>query len=432
MHADPQLELEKAGKLRDFYVKDISLYGAFLFCLFGFVDYFFNPNHYISLLYLRLLSAVVIMGCRFVIVRFDVRELRTLEHFVALASATCALTLFFMTYIINDLGSVYWAGLVMLVSVHGVLPSMSFRYCILLILILVLPFTVFSIASLISTGDFRHLLGPIFLNGTTFLALVGKWNIDELESKEFLARKQLQHEIENRNVIIKAKTEEALRLRTLSKQFSPQIVQGIESGAIQIDGTIERKDICAIFIDIKDSTKKVTELEPAKLEAILSMYLRDVVEVMLRNDMTIDKFLGDGVFGFTNSPIHQEDYVERAICVALQIEEHFAQQREKYESLWEGPFEYRIGIATGIASIGFYGDDKFMRAYTAIGKVINLASRLNSVSGTNEISVSGDVITALQERNSPLLASLVTTKREEQSLKGFESTKIDVWRIASK
>lgn len=212
-------------------------------------------------------------------------------------------TLFAMTLIIDDVTSVYWVGLIMLVAFLGLVGHMSFKFCLTLIICTVLPFTIYSFHKLSLTLDIRHLLGPFFLNGTTVLAIAGRWYFSSLESNEYSARNRLANEVENRDVIIESKTAESIRLRSLSKQFSPQILDGIENGTISLGGSITRKEICAIFIDIKDSTKKVTSLNTDNLEAVLSMYLKDVVEVMLSKNMTVDKFLGDGVFGFTNSPI---------------------------------------------------------------------------------------------------------------------------------
>lgn len=423
------LEQESAQKLRDFYLGPLSLYGILLFCLFGFLDYFFHPEIYNHLLYLRMVAVAAIVFAQVVIRKFQVVDFTVLRKLICFVGITNSLALFTMTWLIDDINSVYWVGLVMLVTIVGLIPAMTFKYTLSILASAVLPFTVYSLIKLLSTNDLHFLLGPIFLNGTAVLSIVGRWHLSQLEISEYSVRTQLASEIENRDRIIDIKTTEGLRLKTLSKQFSPQIVEGIENGTIKLDGSIQRKEICALFIDIKDSTKKVSVLAPEVLEKILSLYMKDVVEIMLKKDMTIDKFLGDGVFGFTNSPIDQADYLERAVEVALGIQEHFILHQKTYEDLWQGPFEYRMGIASGVASIGFYGDDKYMRSYTAIGKVINLASRLNGAAETNEIVVTGEIIDGLKKRNSPLLDQLRLSQKPTQVLKGFESNILEIWKI---
>ena len=430
METRRSLTEESAIKLRDFYLGPLSIYGTLLFCLFGLLDYFYYPDKYLDLLYLRVIAVGAILLAQIIIRKFQIVDFQIIQYILGVVGVVTSLSLFAMTWLIDDVTSVYWAGLIMIVSIMGILPAMSFRFSLMIILFAVIPFSIYSLSKLVVTNDLRHLLGMIFLNGTAILSLVGRWHLTKLEISEYSLRTQLAHEIENRDQIIAVKTQETLRLKTLSKQFSPQIVQGIEDGTIKLDGSIQRKGICAVFIDIKDSTKKVSELSSENLERILSMYMKDVVEIMLMNDMTVDKFLGDGVFGFTNSPIEQEDYIERAIEVALNIQHHFKLNQKVYEELWQGPFEYRIGIASGVASIGFYGDDKYMRSYTAIGKVINLASRLNGVADTNEIAASGEVVAFLKKNNSPLLDRVHLVEAPRQTLKGFEANTVEIWKIA--
>lgn len=426
------MEEESAIRLRDFYLGPASIYGPVLFCLFGFLDYFFYPEKYTTLLFLRFVAISGILLLNLVIRKYDIIDYGKLQWSIGAVTLLTGGSLFMMTWLINDVTAVYWVGLIMLVSLLGLVGHMTFKFCLALIVCTVLPFTIYSFFKLSLSLDLRHLLGPFFLNGTAVLAIAGRWHFSSLERKEYYLRNQLANEVENRDVIIESKTAEAIRLRSFSKQFSPQIVEGIENGTISLSGSITRKEICAIFIDIKDSTKKVASLNTDNLEAVLSMYLKDVVEVMLSKNMTVDKFLGDGVFGFTNSPIEQEDFIERALEVVLAIQDLFHQKRDTYQKLWGDPFEYRIGVAVGVASIGFYGDDKYMRSYTAIGKVINLASRLNGAAETNEVVVSGEVVKRMKDRNSGLSRRLDFMRKPDQTLKGFESSPIEIWHLKPK
>lgn len=422
------LAVEATNKLRDFYKGPITLFGVFLFTIFGTLDYFFYPTKFQILFSLRLAVVAIVLVVN-VLLRLEFAKGQSwVLGGMSVAALAAGLSLFAMTWIIDSDTAVYWVGLLLLVTLLGLIPSLPFRLCVLLILFTVLPFTLYAMAKLALEQDLRYLLGIFFLNGTAVLAIGGRWHVGKLEKREFELRMQLADEIENRGVIIERKTAEALRLRSFSKQFSPQIVAAIEDGSIQLDGPPVRKEICAIFVDIKDSTKKVATLGPDSLEKVLSMYLTDVAEIMLSRDMTIDKFLGDGVFGFTNSPKSQDDFVERALDVALAIKHHFEVKREIYASLWTEPLEFRIGIALGVASIGFYGDERHLRSFTAIGKVINLASRLNGVAEVNGISLSGEVVEHLRMRDAQLHNRLDLEVTDRRALRGFDES-VEVWKL---
>lgn len=120
----------------------------------------------------------------------------------------------------------------------------------------------------------------------------------------------------------------------LSKQFSPQIIQGIKSGQYSLSSKVHRSKIYALFVDIKDSTIKFSTLNRDDLQKIISMYMEDVMGVFLKYDITIDKFLGDDVMGFTNDPVSQSDYLERAILAAIEIKNKISLKQEIYSRFW--------------------------------------------------------------------------------------------------
>ena len=98
--------------------------------------------------------------------------------------------------------------------------------------------------------------------------------------------------------------------------------------------------------------------------------------MLLKYDITVDKFLGDGVLGFSNAPIAHKDYVERVITAATEILHRLEMREEDYSAVWGEKLKVTIGIAVGRANIGFYGSDDSVKSYTALGPVVNLASRL--------------------------------------------------------
>src|SRR5690606_8430957 len=127
----------------------------------------------------------------------------------------------------------------------------------------------------------------------------------------------------------------------------------------------------------------------------IAMFMEDTMRSLLKYDVTIDKFLGDGVLAFSNAPIARHDYVMRLVESAVAIRERVLNRSSQYRDHWGDEFQIRIGIAEGEARVGFYGSQEYFKSYTAIGEVVNLASRLCGFAGPNKIVASREVIDLL-------------------------------------
>ena len=120
--------------------------------------------------------------------------------------------------------------------------------------------------------------------------------------------------------------------------------------------------------------------------------MKDVMTTFLKYDITIDKFMGDGVLAFSNAPSEQKNYVDRVLQAALEVLKKLEENNKIYADYWKEPMKVHMGMAQGTVRVGFFGDEQIHRSYTAIGQVVNLASRLCSVSGENELLVSKSVV----------------------------------------
>jgi class 3 adenylate cyclase len=264
-----------------------------------------------------------------------------------------------------------------------------------------------------------------FIAATVTISLVVRHFTERLRSRELNARQQLEVELASREAIIQTKTAEALRLQTLSKQFSPQVVHAIQSGKLNLVESVHRREICAVFVDIVDSTTHVRSVPHEDVGVVIAMFLEDSMQVLLKYDLTIDKFLGDGVLAFSNDPNPRDDFVERAVDAALEMRARIEAHQGEYRPRWGEDLRIRVGIATGTASIGFYGGDTSVKSYTAIGEVVNLASRLCGAGQPGQVIVSGEVARILRD------AEYVVEPRGSAALKGFAGEVIPVFEVVA-
>lgn len=331
-----------------------------------------------------------------------------------------------MLYLINFPGSSYYGGLNLVAT--GCLSFIPFsrRYFVYTALGIYVPYYLVALGQLMQQPEHWSLLlaNSFFIFSSVAICYLIRGFNESLRIKETTSRLQLHNELENRESIIRVQTDEAVRLRNLSTQFSPQIVDSIRSGKLKLESTGQRAEICAIFIDIVNSTDKVTRIDKDKVDRVLTKFLEDSIKILLKYDITIDKFLGDGILAFCNAPLPRADYASRVVKAALEIREKVMMDRGFYETDWNGPLTLRMGIARGYVNVGFYGSKKYYQSYTAIGPAVNLASRLCSSAEPDQIIMEKDVY--------DLVSNEVDTESlGKRSLKGFEQGSVQVYEVIS-
>ena len=172
----------------------------------------------------------------------------------------------------------------------------------------------------------------------------------------------------------------------LSRFLSPQISALISSpeGELLLAG--HRRMITVAFCDLRGFTSFAEQADPEEMLGVLGEYHRMIGESIVRHGGTLEHFAGDGVMVFFNDPIAQEDHVERAVRMAVEM-------RSRFEDLGAGwrkrgyELGFGIGIAVGYATLGRIGFEG-RYDYGAIGNVVILASRLSSQAAANQILLS--------------------------------------------
>lgn len=431
---DQQLALRNSDRIDEFKIafkiSAVRLIGP-LFPFFCICDFLIAGDKFFLFLGLRL--SVALFCLLMYVFSKNTSNLNTLiiNSYVLIFYPAVIINL--MIFLQKDISSVYFVGLNLIAS--GAICFFPWKGIRELIIVTSLVYVPYFFAPLFISFDSillkNFLVNCVFVAGSVVISFVIRLIYERLKMKEVILRIQLQDEIASRGEIIDRKTIESIRLRNLSKQFSPQIVKSINDGQLNLKSDLFDSNICVLFIDIQDSTKKLLELHPKAIQKVISLYVEDVMGLMLKYDITIDKFLGDGVLGFSNNPLKQDDYIERVLRCSQEIIDRLNYKRDIYEQLWSGPFNVRIGIAVGNAAVGFYGSDMHVKSYTAIGKVINLAARINGTAPSNGIVLTEDTISTLTSYKSDILSSLIFVPLKEFTLKGFESEPVKLFEVTS-
>ena len=208
-------------------------------------------------------------------------------------------------------------------------------------------------------------------------------------------RKSLSVELERQKGIVQAAKEEAEKQQQLlqkasdrlSKYLSPQICEQIFSD-IEFDTGTGRKKLTIFFSDIVNFTSITESMEAEELSGFLNFYLTNMCEIALKYGGTIDKFIGDSVMIFFGDPQSKGPEQDALACCNMGLE--MLAFVEKNEELFKEQFnfpeklEIRIGVHSGVCSVGNFGSDQRLD-YTVIGRAVNVAARLEQAAPNNSM-----------------------------------------------
>jgi adenylate cyclase len=140
----------------------------------------------------------------------------------------------------------------------------------------------------------------------------------------------------------------------------------------------ERRRITVMFSDVQDFTTLAESIPPEELMTITSHYFQVMTHELQQGHATIDKYIGDAVMAIWNAPGEDASHARNACLAALRtrlLTERLAVQFAARG--WPRLFT-RFGLHTGEAVVGNVGSTDRM-AWTAIGSMVNLASRLEGL-----------------------------------------------------
>jgi class 3 adenylate cyclase len=384
---------ERIRELRDFILVSSRLSLPF-YAVFCIADRFYAPNQFLLFAGLR---SLVVPSC--VLVNFAVMRTRSLpktQAWGAFHVFVNAIIITIMAFLVEGKSSPYYAGLNLIAILVGSFIPWTSGALVCNIALIYLPFFAFSFLSWGKQGKSIFVVNSFFMVATIVLTLVIRHFNEKFRMAAIRSRVALDDELERRAAIIKEKTEEALSLAELAKQFSPQVVHAIRTGEMQISDSVKESEICVSFIDVCESTSVMQAVGIEPYQNALNLFLGIAVPILFKYDITFDKMIGDAIMGFSNEPAKRMDYIARMGAACLEIRDTIAVRENELELFWGRPFQVKIGLANGAAKVGFQG--QIVRSYTATGMVVNKANRLCSVARPSQIVFDGSSIEALAAR----------------------------------
>ena len=233
-----------------------------------------------------------------------------------------------------------------------------------------------------------------------------------------------------------------------SKIVSPDVMNELLSAEkLSLGGA--RREVTVFFADVRGFTTLTDEMQervaefvrerqlpPARAEACfdefagetlntVNLYLSVVADAVKKHGGTLDKYIGDCVMAFWGAPTPNEKHALACVRAAVdaqraihalnhkRLAENASREVENRARLSAGlpprpplrALQFGTGINTGLVTVGLMGSEAHQYNYTVFGREVNLAARLENVSGSGRIIISDTTYNHLL-RDDPALAGM--------------------------
>ncbi len=159
----------------------------------------------------------------------------------------------------------------------------------------------------------------------------------------------------------------------------------------------EKRSVTILFAEIGSDTAIFHVLESEEAFGVMKDALKLLSSEVYRYEGFVNQFTGDGIMAIFGAPLVHEDDPERAVWAALGMRTALRDFTQELSRRYGLDIGMRIALGHGQAMVGGIGADWRMD-YTAVGDVVNLASRLREAAALSEILASREVYEQTRHR----------------------------------
>jgi class 3 adenylate cyclase len=185
----------------------------------------------------------------------------------------------------------------------------------------------------------------------------------------------------------KREREDAAIRADLGRYLPAEIVEAIVRREQSMELGGRRLPITVLFADVVAFTPLSERLPPEQVVALLNELFTLLTEAVFRHGGTVDKLIGDCVMAIWGAPTPHADHARRAVLAAQDMVRFCESANADWKQRFGVEVRLAIGINTGEAVVGNIGSRERMD-YTAIGDVVNVAARLETIARPQQILVS--------------------------------------------
>ncbi|RZL45724.1 MAG: adenylate/guanylate cyclase domain-containing protein [Variovorax sp.] len=232
--------------------------------------------------------------------------------------------------------------------------------------------------------------------------------------------------------------------RSLTQLFGtyvpPQLVEEMLASPRRYSMRAQSKELTVMFCDMRGFTQMSEQMAPTELQAFLNSVFSRLTAIISAHRGTVDKYMGDCVMAFWGAPVDTPDHAELAVAAALEMAAAVHTINDAHRAGGRPEISVGIGLNTGVMSVGDMGS-ALRRSYTVVGDAVNLASRLEGLSGRYGVEV---IASETTRRATPAFAwqelDRVLVKGKAQAVAVFEplglaakvspqqQSQLDIWQ----
>ncbi|MBV9816130.1 MAG: HAMP domain-containing protein [Alphaproteobacteria bacterium] len=183
--------------------------------------------------------------------------------------------------------------------------------------------------------------------------------------------------------------ERSERIARLKRFLSPQVAELLESSNQEALLDSHRAEVVAVFCDLRGFTGFSGAASPEEVMGLLQVYYEALGTIITRYEATLTCFMGDGVMLLLNAPVPCPDPASHGVRMAAEMQRSV----QALISGWRArghTIGFGVGLAKGPATVGRIGYEG-RSDYTAIGNVVNLASRICAAAEDGQILIDARV-----------------------------------------
>lgn len=217
--------------------------------------------------------------------------------------------------------------------------------------------------------------------------------------------------------------QQLLDKNAMMNKFSQQVSKNVAVELVRnnIEFKSEKREVCIMFLDIRNFTPYAEKNEPEEVVRYLNTLFDFMINIVDKHDGIVNQFLGDGFMATFGAPLTIGNTCQNAVNAALEIMDTLS-KKNKSGDIRETSIG--IGIHKGDAITGNIGSS-LRSQYSVTGNVVILASRIEQLTKEHgaPILISSEVYDFIEHKD------LAAESIGSVSIKG-RSTPIELYKIA--